>query len=138
MFSRNIKVPTHRKMHKHSSEKKKKKKRKQKRSDGEGGDKKSKPKSNVSQEHLLHFLLTNLLLSSARDTTIEYGKWILTKIIFLFVKVRYGGLSDSSKESHDWSPAHRTRQRRVNYMEMPNTESEDVSSLTFSPPHCRY
>ena len=37
-------------------------------------------------------------------------------------RVTYGGLSDN-----DWSPKHRTRQRRMDYTEMPNTESEDVS-----------
>lgn len=39
-------------------------------------------------------------------------------------RVTYGGLS-GSEESHDWSPAHRTRQRKIDYTEMPNTESED-------------
>lgn len=40
-------------------------------------------------------------------------------------RVTYGGLSDSGE--NDWSPKHRTRQKKINYTEMPNTESEDVS-----------
>lgn len=40
-------------------------------------------------------------------------------------RVTYGGLSD---DPNDWSPKHRTRQKKINYTEMPNTESEDVSS----------
>lgn len=39
-------------------------------------------------------------------------------------RVTYGGLSD---DPNDWSPKHRTRQKKINYTEMPNTESEDVS-----------
>ncbi|XP_068632975.1 remodeling and spacing factor 1 isoform X2 [Battus philenor] len=39
-------------------------------------------------------------------------------------RVTYGGLSDD-REPNDWSPKHRTRQRKIDYTEMPNTESED-------------
>ncbi|XP_013177815.1 PREDICTED: remodeling and spacing factor 1 isoform X1 [Papilio xuthus] len=39
-------------------------------------------------------------------------------------RVTYGGLSDGPGPN-DWSPKHRTRQRKINYTEMPNTESED-------------
>lgn len=45
-------------------------------------------------------------------------------------RVTYGGLSGEEGEN-DWSPKHRTRQKKINYTEMPNTESEDVSM--FSP-----
>ncbi|XP_053612337.1 remodeling and spacing factor 1 isoform X2 [Plodia interpunctella] len=38
-------------------------------------------------------------------------------------RVTYGGLSDEGP--NDWSPKHRTRQKKINYTEMPNTESED-------------
>ncbi|CAH2216675.1 jg9006, partial [Pararge aegeria aegeria] len=39
-------------------------------------------------------------------------------------RVTYGGLSDEGV--NDWSPKHRTRQKKINYTEMPNTESEDT------------
>ncbi|XP_075974178.1 uncharacterized protein LOC142975301 isoform X2 [Anticarsia gemmatalis] len=38
-------------------------------------------------------------------------------------RVTYGGLSGD--DDNDWSPKHRTRQKKINYTEMPNTESED-------------
>jgi hypothetical protein len=44
-------------------------------------------------------------------------------------RVTYGGLSDDGP--NDWSPKHRTRQRKINYTEMPNTESEDVSPSVY-------
>lgn len=44
-------------------------------------------------------------------------------------RVTYGGLSGAEGEN-DWSPKHRTRQKKINYTEMPNTESEDVSLST--------
>ncbi|CAG5058810.1 unnamed protein product [Parnassius apollo] len=40
-------------------------------------------------------------------------------------RVLYGGLDESNDYSNDWSPKHRTRQRKIDYTEMPNTESED-------------
>ncbi|GBP58874.1 Remodeling and spacing factor 1 [Eumeta japonica] len=39
-------------------------------------------------------------------------------------RVTYGGLSGDDDEN-DWSPKHRTRQKKIDYTEMPNTESED-------------